>query len=83
MKVSEREISRQMKVSKMLYLTLLKIKKKCPFNSSEKTDRLRIFCNENKRFIRKKANSSPKHTAEKIKAKMAYKDLKLVKKQFY
>ena len=60
MKVSEREISRQMKVRKTAVPnTIKKISKKSTFKDSKKTGRLSIFSSGNKRFIRKRVNQFP------------------------
>ena len=60
MKVSEREISRQMKIRKTVVPnTIKKISKKRTFKDSKKTGRLSIFSSGNKRFIRKRVSQFP------------------------
>ena len=60
MKVSEREISRQMKVRKTAVPnTIKKISKNKYFQGQQKTGRLSIFSSENKRFIRKRVSQFP------------------------
>ena len=60
MKVSEREISRQMKVRKTAVLnTIKKISKNKYFQGQQKTGRLIIFSSGNKRFIRKRVSQFP------------------------
>ena len=60
MKVSEREISRQMKVRKTAVPNTIKnISKKSTFKDSKKTGRLSIFSSGNKRFIRKRLSQFP------------------------
>ena len=54
-KVSEREISRQMKVRKISK----KFQKISTFKDSKKTGRLSIFSSGNKRFIRKRVSQFP------------------------
>ena len=57
MKVSEREISRQMKVRKTAVPnTIKKISKNKYFQGQQKTGRLSIFSSGNKRFIRKRVS---------------------------
>ena len=65
MKVSEREISRQMKVSKTAVPNTIKNFKKSTFKDSKKAGRPSIFSSGNKRFIRKRVSQSLKNTAEK------------------
>ena len=65
MKVSEREISRQMKVSKTAVPNTIKNFKKSTFKDSKKTGRPSIFSSGNKRFIRKRVSQSLKNSAEK------------------
>ena len=66
MKVSEPEISRQMKIRKTAVPNTIKnFKKKSTFKDSGKTGRPNIFSSGNKRFTRKKVNQSPKSSAEK------------------
>ena len=64
MKVSEREISRQMKVSKTAVPNTIKNFKKKYFQGQQKTGRPSIFSSGNKRFIRKRVQSL-KNSAEK------------------
>ena len=71
MKVSERKILRQVKVSKTAVPNTIKISKKSTFKDSKKTGRLSIFSSRNKRFIRKSVSQFPKNFVEKILAKMA------------
>ena len=60
MKVSEREISRQMKVRKTAVPnTIKKISKNKYFQGQQKTGRPRIFSSGNKRFIRKRVSQFP------------------------
>ena len=60
MKVSEREISRQMKVRKTaLPNTIKKISKNKYFQGQQKTGRPNIFSSGNKRFIRKRVSQFP------------------------
>ena len=60
MKVSEREISRQMKVRKTAVPnTIKKISKNKYFQGQQKTGRLSIFSSGNKCFIRKKVSQFP------------------------
>ena len=71
MKVSERKISRQMKVSKIAVPNIIKNFKRKILQEQQKTSRPRIFSNRNKRFIRKGTSQFTKSFAEKIQAKMA------------
>ena len=80
MKVSEREISRQMKVAKLLYLTPSKISKKKNFQGQQKIGCPSIFSSGNKRFIRKRVSQSPKSSAEK-KLKIGVTKIKVAKKK--
>ena len=60
MKVSEREISRQMKVRKTAVPnTIKKISKNKYFQGQQKTGRLSILSSGNKRFIRKRVSQFP------------------------
>ena len=84
MKVSECEISRQMKVSKTAVPNTIKNFKKKYFQGQQKTGRPRILCSGNKRFIRKRVSQSLKNSAEKNTSLKQHKETsKLVKKQFY
>ena len=65
MKVSEREISKQMKVSKTAVPNTIKNLKKSTFKDSKKTGRPSIFSSGNKHFIRKRVSQSRKSFAEK------------------
>ena len=65
MKVSEREISRQRKVSKPAVPNTIKNFKKSTFKDNKKTGRPSIFSSGYKRFIRKRVSQSPKNFAEK------------------
>ena len=67
MKVSEREISRQIKVSKTAVPKTIKNFHKKYFQEQQKTGRPRIFSS----FIRKGVSQSPKSSVEKIQANMA------------
>ena len=58
MKVSEREISRQMKVRKTAANTIKNFTKKY-FQGQQKTGRPSIFSSGNKRFIRKRVSQFP------------------------
>ena len=64
-KVSEREISKQMKVSKTAKHNTIKNFKKSTFKDSKKTGRPRISSSGNKRFIRMRVSQSFKSSAEK------------------
>ena len=60
MKVSEREISRQMNVRKTAVPnTIKKISKNKYFQGQQKTGRPSIFSSGNKRFIRKRVSQFP------------------------
>ena len=58
MKVSEREISRQMKIRKTAANTIKNFTKKY-FQGQQKTGRPSIFSSGNKRFIRKRVSQFP------------------------
>ena len=65
MKVSEREISRQMKVRKTAVPNTIKNFKKKYFQGQQKNRPSEHFCSGNKRFIRKRVSQSLKNSAEK------------------
>ena len=59
MKVSERKISRQMKVRKIAVPNTIKNFTKKYFQGKQKTGRPSIFSSGNKRFIRKRVSQFP------------------------
>ena len=66
MKVSKREISRQMKVSKTAAPNTIKNFQKSIFQDGKTTGRPKIFSGKNKVFIKKRVSQSLKASAEKI-----------------
>ena len=72
MKLSEREISRQMKVSKTaVHNAIEKFRKENTFKDSKRSGRPRISSSRDDRFIRKVLSQSPMSSAKKIQAGMA------------
>ena len=81
MKLPEREISRQMKVSKTaVHNVIKKFQNKGTFEKSKKTGRPRISSIRDDRIIRKVVRQSPMSSAKKIQAEMAERGIKISEK---
>ena len=84
MKLSEREISRQMKVSKTAVHNAIekfrKFRKENTFKDSKRSGRPRISSSRDDRFIRKVVSQSPMSFAKKIQAGMAERGINMSKK---
>ena len=84
MKLSEREISRQMKVSKTAVHNAIekfrKFRKENTFKDSKKSGRPRISSSRDDRFIRKVVSQSPMNSAKKIQAGMAERGINMSEK---
>ena len=81
MKLSEREISRQMKVSKTaVHNAIEKFRKENTFKDSKRSGRPRISSSRDDRFIRKVVSQSPMSSAKKIQAGMAERGINMSEK---
>ena len=81
MKLSEREISRQMKVSKTaVHNAIKKFRKENTFKDSKRSGRPRISSSRDDRFIRKVVSQSPMNSAKKIQAGMAERGINMSEK---
>ena len=81
MKLSEREISRQMNVSKTaVHNAIKKFQNKGTFKDSKKSGRPRISSIRDDRVIRKVVSQSLMSSAKKIQAEMAERSIKISEK---